>query len=160
MTDQADSKRRLKRDSDAGVARKPRPPRRLLPDVVARVLARHAAGTYLVEACALEGVSDDALLALRRRDPSVAAAYDAAHAEWVELHRARIAASRDWKAQAWLLSRGDPRFREEAAPVALPSGPQVTIQIAAGDVQAALRGEAVHVRELVYDVEPEPEESE
>ena len=84
---------------------------------VEAVCARHAAGTFLKHACALEGGTYDGLVDAMARDPEIAAKVAKAHAEGVELLRKRkdsaMPGDDDWKKYAWDLERFD---REAFAP--------------------------------------------
>lgn len=77
------------------------------PERVEAVCERHAAGTWLKHACALEGGTYDGLIDAMARDPAIAAKVHAAHALGAEARRERMGFSEDWKREAWELERWD-----------------------------------------------------
>lgn len=108
---------------------------------VAAVCSRHAAGTFLKHACALEGGNVKGLYEAMERDPSIADSVGKAHAQGVELLRQRkdsaMPGEDDWKKYAWDLERFDrvefapPTNKVEAAVKVAPLTAETAAMVAA-----------------------------
>lgn len=75
------------------------------PDVLA-VMER---GVYLETACHLRGISPDAVRGAAERDPTVARDIAQARARGEYALQSRMVESNDWKREAWLLERWNPK---------------------------------------------------
>lgn len=87
--------------------------------LVARIAVRHADGSWLKHACAIEGATYEGLRDACAREPRWAAIIAKAHAEGAETMRRRIldasvdvhgeqpVRTGDWKRDAWMLERWD-----------------------------------------------------
>jgi len=110
-------------------------------DRVERVAKRHASGTWLKHACALEGGTYHGLYEAMDREPAFRELIDRAHAQRADELRALKASAMpgedDWKKWAWDLERWDreafapPTNKVDAAVKVEPLSPETAALVAA-----------------------------